>query len=475
MNRPKHPSSQSRRDFLKKSAALGAATFYPGYLSFGQTSPNELLNIAAIGIGSQGGKNIQSLMGTKLCRMAALCEIDLEGKHTQKSLTNHPDAKQYTDFRKMFDEMADQIDAVLVATPDHSHFCAAMLAMSLGKPVYVQKPLAHTFGQCQRLMDMAAKSGVVTQMGNQGHSGGNFFQFEEWTKAGIIKDVTRITAYMNSKRRWHGWDTSLIEYPTDPMPNGINWDQWIDSAPEHPFSKRLHPGNWRSWFDYGCGAFGDWGPHILDTCHRFLKLGLPEKITPLTIEGHNSFFFPQASTIQFDFPEREGMPACAVTWYDGQDNQPPEQEKYIDVPIDPSEVEPEAGSESESSEVRKSKPGKIIYSKEHIFKGGSHSDTLKILPEEKYMEMRKDLPRFGSIKGGHFMNFVQAVKGEAKPQSPFEISAPLTQVFNLGCIVQRLNEEIRFDRKTNSITNNSTAQALLDPPPREGWEEFYQL
>jgi hypothetical protein len=459
----------NRRQFLKKSTAIGAFSILPGYLSLGQQSPNELLNIAVIGIGNQGAANISSLISTGLCRMVALCDVDLKGPHTQKVQTDHPEAKTYTDFRKMFDQMADKIDAVLIATPDHSHFCASMLAMSLGKPIYVQKPLANTFGQCQRLMDMAKKSGVVTQMGNQGHSGGNFYQFKAWTEAGLIKDVTRITAHMNNGRRWHGWDTSITEYPSEPLPEGLDWDQWVDAAPEHPYSTKLHPGNWRSWYDYGCGAFGDWGPHILDTCHRFLKLGHPEKIIPVKLDGHNSFFFPQASTIQFDFPAREGMPPCAVTWYDGTQNRP-----EVEKELGHEEVDKETG-EKVFKPVNVRRPGKIIYSKDHVFQGASHGSTLQILPRDKFMDMRKDLPKFDTPKGGHFGNFVQACKGEVEAQSPFSVSGPLTQVFNLGILAQRLNQEIHFDRKTMKVTNNKQAQALLDPPPRKGWEEFYKL
>ncbi len=176
------PTNRSRRDFLKSSAAVGAFTFLPSYLVLGKDSsdprlpPSERINLAVIGIGNQGGGNLRALVGSGLCDVVALCDVDLEGKHTQGSIQAHPDAPRFTDFRKMFDKMADDIDAVLIATPDHSHFCAAMLAMSLGKPIYVQKPLAHTFGQCERLIAMAEKSGVVTQMGNQGHSGANYFQ-----------------------------------------------------------------------------------------------------------------------------------------------------------------------------------------------------------------------------------------------------------------------------------------------------------
>ena len=464
-----------RRTFLKKSAVFGGVACLPPAVALGGNAtgitagPNELLNVAAIGIGNQGSVNINSLLNTGLCRMVALCDVDLKGKHTQSVQRKSPEAKTYTDFRVLFDEMADQIDAVLIATPDHSHFSAAMLAMSLGKPVYVQKPLAHTFGQCERLIDLAERSGVVTQMGNQGHSGANFFQFRAWAEAGLIRDVTRITAFMNKPRRWHGWGAACTGYPSETLPEGLDWDQWMDSAPEHPFSTKLHPGNWRCWFDYGSGAFGDWGPHILDTCHRFLKLGLPETIEAVNLEGQNEFVFPQDSTIRFKFPERDGMPPCEVTWYDGVNNIPTVEEELGNLVVDK-----KTGTTSRTP-ITITQPGKIIYGKDLVFKGGSHSSVLQIIPREKFMEMRKSLPQFTQRNSGHFENFLRAVKGEEEARSPFAVSGPLTQVFNLGILAQRLGGTLTFDRKTKTITNHKGAQALLDPAPRKGWEEFYRL
>ncbi|MFC7336951.1 Gfo/Idh/MocA family oxidoreductase [Haloferula chungangensis] len=454
------PSSSTRRDFLKKSAIFGSLSILPAHIALGQASggklpPSQQVRLACIGIGNQGERDLKTMADSGHCTVVALCDVDLEGKHTQASQAAHPKARKFTDFRVMFDKMADEIDAVLIGTPDHAHFCMAMLAMSLGKHVYVEKPLAHSFGQCERLMALAEKSGVVTQMGNQGHSGGNYFQYKAWSEAGVIKNVTRITAYMNSPRRWHGWGASVKEYPSQPLPKGMDWDTWVGPAPEHPFSDKLHPQEWRSWFDYGCGAFGDWGPHILDTSHRFLKLGLPSSIEAVKREGANPLVYPQESTIKFKFPEREGMPACDVTWLDGVANKP--------------EVEPELG------DLNTSKPGKIIYGEELTFKGESHATVLQVVPREKFMEIRRDLPRFTNKASNHYANFLLACKGEEEARSPFSVSGPLTQVFTLGILAQRFGGTIEFDRETNKITNNDTAQALLDPAPRKGWEEFYKL
>lgn len=460
-------SSSTRRDFLKRSAALGAFSFLPASLVMGTrtraatVSPNDKVRLAVIGIGNQGGGDLKIMAQSGLCDVVALCDVDLKGGHVQKTLEAHPKAAQFTDFREMFDKMANGIDACLIATPDHAHFAIAMLAMSLGKHVYVEKPLAHTFGQCERLIAMAEKSKVVTQMGNQGHSGANYFQFKAWTEAGVIKDVTRVDAHMNKPRRWHGWGATVTEFPTDPMPEGINWPVWCGPSPVHPYSKRLHPQEWRSWYDYGCGCFGDWGPHILDTAHRFLKLGLPSSVQVVKRDGPNDLVFPQASTIRFNFDARgEGLPACQVNWYDGVGNLP--------------EVDASLG------EVNLKQPGKLIYGKdkdgkELVFQGGSHASPLMILPREKFMEMRGSLPRIEGKNSNHYANFLLACRGEEEARSPFSVSGPLTQVFNLGIIAQRLGADLDFDPATKSIRGNAEAQALLDPAPRKGWEEFYRL
>ncbi|MGB7325464.1 MAG: Gfo/Idh/MocA family oxidoreductase [Rubripirellula sp.] len=454
-----------RRQFFKASTAFGAATVLPAHIALGNQAnsetraPSEQVNVAFVGSGGKGDRNRQAFLATGLCNVVALCDVDLQGKHVQPAIAAHPDVPKFTDFRRMLDEVGDQIDAVVVSTPDHSHFAAGMLAMSMGKHVWVEKPLAHTFGQVERMIDLADRSGVVTQMGNQGHSEANFHQFKAWSEDGVFKDVRKITAYMNKYRRWHGWGESVTEYPTDPLPPGIDWDTWCNPSPMNPHSKRLHPGNWRSWFDYGSGAFGDWGPHILDTCHRFLELGLPDRITAIKREGANTLVFPQASTIQFAFPSRGEMPACDVTWYDGRENL--------------AEVEPEYKATVDRA-AKENRPGKIIYAGDHVFQGDSHGDELEIISTGAD-EVMATLPKYSTQSSNHWANFLLSCKGVEETQSPFHISGPLTQVFNLGVIAQRLGGEIEFDRLTKTIKNNDAALALLDPAPRHGWEEFYKL
>ncbi len=272
---------------------------------------------------------------------------------------------RFQDFRKMFDKMAGEIDAVCIGTPDFSHFPASMLAMSLGKHVFVEKPMAHTFNEVELMMRAAKKYNVVTQMGNQGHSEANYFQFKAWKEAGIIKDVTAITAHMNNPRRWHSFDSNMTSMPPEEaQPGTLDWDTWLSQKPFKPYNKDYINGQWRCWYDFGMGALGDWGAHIIDTAHEFLDLGLPTEIDMQYAKGHNPFFYPYSSTILFKFPERGTMPACDITWYDGLDNLPPVPEGYGNVELDPNIPPPSDGKIIPS----KLNPGKIIYSKELTFK-----------------------------------------------------------------------------------------------------------
>ena len=343
---------------------------------------------------------------------------------------------------------------VAIATPDFSHFPVAMACMVAGKHDYVEKPLAHTFEEVDLLIEQAARTGVVTQMGNQGHSGPNYFQFKAWSEAGIIKNVHRIDAHMNSPRRWHGWAVYGFDRG-QPMPEGLDWDLWHAGRPMHPFSERLHPGNWRSWFEYGNGAFGDWAPHILDTAHRFLDLGLPESIEAVKRDGPNDYIFPQASTIRFNFPSRGEHPPCVVTWYDGVDNLP--------------QLPAEETGERQAN-------GKYIYSDDLIFKGGTHSAPLGIIPAEKMREVGPSLPKFPQKNSDHFANFALACLGQEEARSPLSISGPLSQVFILGVIAQRLGGTLKFDREQRRFVDHPFANNLLSgPPPQRGWEASYRI
>lgn len=466
----------SRRSFIKKSAMAGGAVAFSNSLlgNVNLAKPNERVNLACIGIGNRGGEIIRDLYKTGLCNVVALCDVDMGGKHTQDIMKTFPDVPRFQDFRKMFDQMGGQIDAVSIGTPDFAHFAIAMLAMDLGIHVYVEKPMAQTFWEVELMTDKARRSPkVVTQMGNQGHSEANYFQFKTWKDAGIIKDVTRIDAHMNSARRWHSWDPNIKGFPyPERTPETLDWDLWQMQTLGHDYNKDFVNGQWRCWYDFGMGALGDWGAHLLDTAHEFLELGLPTEVEAVRLDGHNSFFFPMSSTLRFHFPKRKNMPAVDVNWYDGLDNLPPIPEGYGVSGLDPNIPPPSTGK----IEPVKLNPGKIIYSKDLIFKGGSHASTLQIIPEGKAKDMANKLPEVPQTPSNHFANFLKACKGEEKTRSSFEIAGPLSQVFALGVIAQRLNSKFTFDPQKKEIVDDKFANALLaGPAPAKGWEQFYKM
>ena len=455
--------------------AMGSTSTLLNAKSYSQVvGANRKVNVAHIGIGNRGEQIIGDFAKTGRLNVVALCDVDMGAPHTQKVMGMFPNAKRYKDFRKMFDEMGNQIEAVTIATPDHSHFAIAMLAMSKGIHVYVEKPMCRTFMEAELMMDMARRHPeVVTQVGNQGHSEANYFQFKAWMEAGIIKDVTAVTAHMNNSRRWHKWDTNIYKYPdAEPTPETMDWMTWLMQCAYHDYNVKYHLGDWRCWYDFGMGALGDWGAHLLDTVHEFLELGLPYEISMLRADGHNDFFFPYSSTILFRFASRRNMPPVDVTWYDGLDNLPPLPAGYGVAGLDPNIPATNQGD----IEDTKLNPGKIIYSKELTFKGASHGSTLSIIPEEKAKEMEKFLPEVPKSPSNHFENFIRACCGEEKTRSPFEIFGPMSQMFCLGVIAQRLNTQLFFDTRLKRFTNNDFANALLSGmPPRKGWEEFYKL
>ena len=470
-----HPFSRplDRRSFLKgalTASALFAVTptsLFAAKKSPRRIGPNEKVNLACVGIGNRGAEVIQALHATGFANIVAFCDTEMGAKHTLTTLQKHPGVPQFRDFRVMFDKLGGQIDAVSIATPDHSHFAVTMLAMSLGKHVYVEKPMAHSFKQIELMMAAEKKYRVACQMGNQGHSDANYFQFKAWTESGVIKNVTKITAFMNNPRRWHGMTVGDF-FPAETLPEGLDWDCWLTTAQQHPFNAKYLNGEWRSWFDFGNGALGDWGAHIFDTAHEFLDLGLPTEVDPV-LEGYSPFIFPQASTLSFKFPARGKKPPVDLTWYDGQKNLPPLPENFGESVVDPNIPPPSKGS----IDTKKKPPGKVIYGEGLTFKGGSHGSTLEIIgtkaPDVK-------LPTIPKSPSNHFANFLLASKGGEKCRSNFAVAGPLCQAMAIGIIAQRVNARLAFDRKTKRITNHKIADALLDGvPPRPEWAQYYKL
>ena len=311
-------SDFSRRKFLKTgAAALAGITIAPSSIlgmSHGHVSPTDKLNLAAVGIGGMGHANINNVKGTE--NIVALCDVDW--KYAKGVFDEFPKAKKYWDYRKMYDEMGKSIDGVIIATADHTHAIITADAMTMGKHVYCQKPLTHSVYESRLLTRLAASTGVVTQMGNQGASGEGTDLVCEWIWNGEIGEVTKVECATDRPI----WPQGLnAPEKADRIPNTLNWDLFTGPAKLNPYNNVYHPWNWRGWWDYGTGALGDMACHILHPVFKGLKLGYPTKV-----QGSSTLLLsascPTAQPVKFVFPARDNMPKVAmpeveVYWYDG--------------------------------------------------------------------------------------------------------------------------------------------------------------
>ena len=463
-----------RKGFIKSAMAVGAFTVLPGGgLSAKGYAANGKVRLAAIGVGQQAWYDLEQFRNdaSDICEVVALCDTDMGAPATLDAIKAYPNLPRYKDFRKMFDEMADRIDAVLVAIPDFSHFPAAMHAMKLGKAVYVEKPLAHTFEECDLLMKAEKKYGVVTQMGNQGHSTIKYHQFKEYVEKGIVSGVQLVRVHMNMARRWHKYKGNIFNYPIgEDIPETLDWDTWLATARYHEYSPEYTQGEWRCWYDFGNGALGDWGAHTMDCVHQFLlKSDLPTKIELLKCEGWNQFAFPCATTLAFTFPKNELHDDFRLEWYDGADNWPELPKGFVfDVP----DGIPSNSANIDDPNKKKLYPGKEMYCKDGtIWQSLSHKHPLHIVGD-----FDAKLPDYPPETETHYRSFIRAVRGETQTTSPFSIAGKISQLFTLGCIAQRVNRSIEFDPATGRIKGDDYADYFIKGHrPRKGWECYYSV
>jgi predicted dehydrogenase len=447
----------SRRTFIGRVAKAGVAAgvaplIVPRHVlgGPGYQAPSDTLNIAGVGVGGMGENNIEALAGTE--NIVALCDVDYE--YSADVFDAFPDAATYKDYRRMFDEMGDQIDGVVVATPDHTHAVITLDAMERGKHVYVQKPLTWSVAEARALRDAADRTDVVTQMGNQGHSSNDARRVNEYIRDGAIGTVEEI----------HIWTNRPIWPQGVPMPEEIqrtpqtlDWDLYLGPAPETGYHEAFHPFRWRGWVDYGTGALGDMGAHLVDHPYWALQLGYPT-----TVETRSTSFnrasWPNASMTFYKFPAStvEGMgerPAVHMTWYDGG-LMPPRPDELPEG----EELNPGGGVLFIGSE------GKLMHDTY-----GSNPRLLPVELMEDYPTPPELFPRVADE--AHEMNWVRAIRGEEEVVSPFSYAAPLTEVMLLGLVsMQAGNRKIEYDAENMQVTNLPEAnQYLSRQNPREGW------
>jgi predicted dehydrogenase len=478
MKPPEASTSPSRRRFVQNTVAAGLSfNFLPAYLTSARAvdnpklPPSRRINLGCIGIGGRAGSVIPGLTAGGIATPVAFTDVDfVTAKSLEKNLKTFPDVKRFQDFREMLDKMGKDIDAVSVVTPDHTHFTAAISAMALGKHVYVEKPLTHTFEETEILMRAEKKFKVVTQMGNQGHTSAGAEQFKQMLAAGIVDDIVKIQAW-KSPSLWfmNAAERALVKgYPAEePKPETLNWDLWCGPQEVKPYSKMYHPFNWRGFHLYGGGMFGDWGAHIIDFAHDHLKLGLPTRITPLALADYNQISYPLSSDIRFEFPARgEKLPAVELHWKAGSDIKFDIVEKYGDPGPDGKIVIPNPGG-----------AGSLLHRKQgdYLVQRGSHDRHSLLYPRSKMVEF-KDAMGLHPLKRNHFDSFINACMGEGKTESPFSVSGLLTQVLNIGTIAEYLNVDLKFDPATKRFIGNDEANArLAGPPPRAEWADCYKL
>lgn len=436
----------SRRKFLGTTAtAVAGFTVVPreAVSGLGHLAPSDKLNIAGIGIGGKGKVNLRNMMGQNI---VALCDVDWNYAGTV--FEAYPKARKWKDFREMLDKQKD-IDAVVIATPDHTHAIQAMMAMQLGKHVYCQKPLTHSVWEARQLTEAARRYKVATQMGNEGHSNDDVYRVTELIHAGVIGDVYEVHASTNRPI----WPQGL-ERPTENMevPDYLDWDLFIGTAPYRPYHKAYHPWDWRAWWDFGTGALGDMGCHVLDVPFYALNLKYPVKVQSSSTRV-NTESAPQASVIEFTFPSRKNLPYCAMpelklTWYDG--GLTPRRTEDLPKNIALDQVNLYIGTK-----------GKIITG---TYGGNSQVlvDNYQTPPET--LERIPDHPLGG---GRHEMDWVRACKEDANSRkeacSSFDYAGPLTEMVvmgNLSLRLQGLNRELGWDGDNMQLTNISPAEEL---------------
>lgn len=472
-----HPLTQnSRRRFLKTSASAFGFTFIPAYLTPARAKanpklpPSRRINLGCIGVGGRAGGVIPSLTKSGNAIPVAFCDVDFaSSKKIEGNLTTWPDVPRFSDFRVMLDKMGKDIDAVSVVTPDHTHFVAAIHAMALGKHVYVEKPLTHTFEEAEILMRAENKFKVVTQMGNQGHTSAGAEQMKQIVAAGLADDVVKIEAWKEPSLWFMQASKRISAYPEEEtLPESFSsWDLWCGPQKVRPFNKKYHPGGWRAFHQYGCGMFGDWGCHIIDFVHHYLKLGLPSEITPVRLDDYNKVIFPLSSHIRFKFAERgPKLPSVELMWKAGADCHPVVSKKFG-----------EKGEDGSITLPKLDNAGTLLHRKQddYIIQRGHHAAASRIHPRETMLEhasvMKTQRPEFG-----HGESFIQACLGNSKTESPFSIAGELTQVLNLGMIAEYLNADLKFDPKTKRFISNDKANYLLaGADPRPEWAHYYKL
>lgn len=471
-NIPHSPASMNRRDFVKASAIGAGLMTLPSFVA-GQSAtkpaPSNRLNIAIVGVAGKGkGPTIESYEEGH--NVIALCDVDwgnvnrsLEpdkwnGDRFGKTLAalDAKGTKRYWDYREMLNDLGDAIDAVIVSTPDHMHYPIAMSALNKGCHVYCEKPLTHTVDEARKLAKRAKEKGLVTQMGNQGHSNNGTRLVREWVQAGVIGDIQEVHAWTDRPAVFWNQGVPKPDHSkfVPVVPEGLRWDLWQGVAEPRAYDPAYMPFNWRAYVDYGCGALGDMACHIMDAAFWALDLGSPTAIEATTTTM-NGFSFPVSSVVSFDFPARNQMKPVNFKWYDG-DLRPsiPNFLKDADV----------FNGEYHSN-------GSLLIGEKAAILCDLYGQRVQILPDAKFMELRPTLPErtIRRIKGGHLQEFFSAIAEDRPASSDFSYAGPFTETVLLGVIAQRTGRRLQFDGAAGKFNGDDDANKLIAKDYPKGW------
>ncbi|WP_420592736.1 Gfo/Idh/MocA family protein [Robiginitalea biformata] len=424
----------NKRDFIKKSGlgALGVA-LAPSFLqNLKHLGPQDRLRTAHIGLGVQGLADLQDTASHPAVEVVALCDVDATA--LANASARYPDAKTYTDYRTLLSEMKDQIDAVIVATPDHTHAPASLMAMEMDKPVYCQKPLTHFVSESREMKKVAAEKGLVTQMGIQVHS---FYDYKLATlliRDGIIGKVHTVRAWSPKEWGYNGPEPT----GSDPIPDDLDWNLWLGTAPERPYKEGFyHPGAWRRIMDYGCGTLGDMGVHIFDTPYNALELDVPRTIMTECREP-TGFGYPENNTVTYEFPGTDyTADSLKWIWYDGP-GVPPEHE---DLKLPGGEALHDQGAMFLGEKGKLYLPHFMLEPK--LIVDGQYKE----MDVEKY-NLGTPVRNYASEGPKHYHEFVDACLGKGETSAPFDYAARLTETILLGTIAGRFpGETLHWDAK----------------------------
>lgn len=399
-------------------------------------SPSEKLNIGVIGVGGRGNDNVAALADENI---AALCDVD--ERELRPVAARYPKAKTRRDFRNLIEQ--DDLDAVVVATPNHTHAVAAIAALRRGLHVYCEKPLAHTMDETQRMVAAARETKRVTQMGNQHHASAGYRRAVQILQSGVLGDVQDVHAW-TSRPLWpQGIERPMGEAKA---PAEIDWNLWLGPAPQRPYNAAYVPRMWRGWWDFGGGALGDFVPHILDPVYEGLRLGAPASVSPKS-SAVNDETLPEWSIVRFDFPAREKLPAVKLTWYDGG-KQPAEEVTHVQ---------------------RLASSGALVIGQHgRLFIPELGKMPIAIAQDAKEpLKLPEPLP---PPERTHWDEWVAACKTGAPTSSNFAYGGGLSEIALLGNIALRVGERIEWDARERKVTNIAAANAWLRQEYRDGWQ-----